>query len=227
MNNKNLIDNLKKKGTIKSKKIEKVMLKIKRSEYCMCDSLINRPNPILKNQTMSAPHIHAMTLQILSSKLKPGAHVLDVGCGTGYLTACFASLLNVNKNPKSKVVGIDIYKDIINLSKNNIKSSNPEFLPLKYGGKNINNNVYIICANGWNGYKKFEKYDAINVGASADKIPVKLLEQLKNGGKMLIPIKNSYQIITKKNSGYKIEEVTKVRFVPLISGSIKNRESCL
>ena len=211
-----IIDNLKIKKVIKTKKIAEILRKVNRLNYCMCSRIIDHPTPIIMGQTISAPHIHAMTLEALRNKLVPGAHVLDVGCGTGYLTSCFAYLLNVHKNPNSVVVGIDIFKEITELTKMNMIRGDKKVLSSIYGGLNNNNNVHIVHGNGWLGYDKYAPYDAINVGASVNVIPTQLIKQLKDGGKMIIPLNGDYLIIRKIKKNYKVKKISDVRFVPLI-----------
>ena len=211
-----IIKNLKKNKIITSKKIEIIMKKINRCNYCNCANIENKPVRIIKNQTISAPHIHAMTLEVFKDKLIPGNRILDIGCGSGYLTSCFSYLLNVNTEKESVVVGMDIYNDMIELTKKNIKKNDSIILSKKYGGLNLNNNVHLVCGNGWLGYKLFEKYDVINVGASVDVIPKELVRQLNIDGLMLIPVKNEYYVIRRKTNRYIIRKITDVRFVPLI-----------
>lgn len=74
-----------------------------------------------------------------------------------------------------------------------------------YGGNNSYNNLIIEKTNDWNGYIKYAPYDIIHVGASAETIPKQLLEQLKINGKMIIPVKNDYLLVTKTTSVPKIQ----------------------
>ena len=144
--------------------------------------------------------------------------VLDVGCGSGYLTACFMRLLEVDTNKQSKVVGIDIYKKMVDLSQQNLLKNHKKYLPSSLGGNNPNNNVVLECGNGWKGYDRysFSKYDVIHVGASSNKVPKALLEQLNNNGIMIIPIGNQYRIYKKNRHGVITSfDILNVRFVPL------------
>ena len=217
-NNTTFVKSLYDKGVIKSLEVYNVMLNVDRIKYS--GKYIDSPNSIGENQTISAPHIHALALESLKDNLdikkSQKIKALDIGCGSGYITACLSRMLEIDKNPNNVVVGIDIYSSLVTLSKNNVKRGNPKLLSKKYGGENKNNNMIIIKANGWNGYSKYEPYDVIHVGASADEIPLKLLKQLKIGGKMLIPVKSSYILITRKSKmKYDKEIISSVRFVPL------------
>ena len=224
--NDQLIDYLVNIGRIRTKRIENVMRAVDRRQYCNCSLLNNHPSRIIMNQTISAPHMHAMALEALSAKLQPGTRALDIGCGSGYITSSMADLLKVNhKNSTSIVVGIDIYNALVQKTIENMKNGNSKLLSKRYGGSNGNNNVIIKCGNGWLGDSRYAPYDAIHVGASANEIPKDLLKQLAPGGKMVIPIGNSYKIIHKKFDGsLMIAEISGVRFVPLILKNNSNKK---
>jgi protein-L-isoaspartate(D-aspartate) O-methyltransferase len=199
-------------------------LKVDRVKYLLDKKreYIDSPSKIEAGQTISAPHIHAFALRELQPVLKKGAHVLDVGCGSGFLTAVFAYIVGVDQG-FGKVVGIDIHQELVDFSKKNIRQNNPELLNNKL--------VEIFKGNGWKGYPQNEQnelYDAIHVGAEADKLPEKLWAQLKPGGIMVIPIKKSestkmmiFQKPVFKNSlcnniPCNVKESIGVRFVPLV-----------
>ena len=79
-----------------------------------------------KGQTISAPHMHVVALQQLEPLLKPDARVLDVGSGSGYLTACFAAM--IGNEGKGKVIGIEIIDELVAFGNENIRKANPELL---------------------------------------------------------------------------------------------------
>jgi protein-L-isoaspartate(D-aspartate) O-methyltransferase len=190
-------------------------------ENCYCDS----PSPLILEQTISAPHMHAKAIEYLQEKLVPGASVLDIGSGSGILTAVYGKLVSVdNKNPKKrgKVVGIDLHQGLVNMSIQTIKKNYPELF--KYSSS-----FKILQGSGWDGYPKKsskERYDAIHVGALADSVPMNLLNQLKHDGIMLLPLKlggnNYFCIITKdKDDNILIDPRESVRYVPLVKGKKK------
>lgn len=81
--------------------------------------------------TISAPHMHAYALELLRDQLKPGSHILDVGSGSGYLTACFARFLNGGEPPspaKGIVVGIEHHPSLVELGIKNVTSDDPALL---------------------------------------------------------------------------------------------------
>lgn len=115
-------------------------------------------------------------MEILSSTLKEGAAVLDVGSGSGYLTACMA--LMVGKT--GRAVGIERIADLKKLAEGNVSK--------KHQGLLDSARVRFITGDGTNGYKRTGPYDAIHVGAAAPVVPTALLDQLKPGGRMFIPV---------------------------------------
>ena len=216
--NEELVSHLINKRSISSPKVIAVMNQVDRKDFTDTPVLNDHPEMLILNQTISAPSIHGQALEMLLPNCVPGNRVLDVGCGSGYLTGCFMRLLEVDNNPKSKVVGIDIYSGLVKLSKKNLLKNHKMFLPNNLGGDNPHNNVKLLCGNGWKGYEKFgyHKYDVIHVGASSNKVPKALVDQLNNNGIMIIPIGNQYRVIKKNRNGDVFsEDILNVKFVPL------------
>ncbi|KAL1213789.1 Protein-L-isoaspartate O-methyltransferase 2 [Cardamine amara subsp. amara] len=162
------------------------------------------------NATISAPHMHATCLQLLEDKLQPGMRALDVGSGTGYLTGCFALMVG----DEGRVVGVDHIPELVDMSIKNIENSVAASL-LKKGSLSLH------VGDGRKGWQEFAPYDAIHVGAAASKIPQPLLDQLKPGGRMVIPLGTYLQelkVIDKSEDGsIKVHTETSVRYVPLTS----------
>ena len=101
---KQLVDQLKKEGTIKSQLVYDTLLAIDRKFYVPSSPYYNdSPSSIGYGATISAPHMHSMTLEKLLPALKEGGRALDIGAGSGYVSACFADILG----PKGTVVMID------------------------------------------------------------------------------------------------------------------------
>ena len=158
-------------------------MKVDRGNYCDGNSCyVDSPSRIGEGQTISAPHMHSKALKYLEDKLYPGAKILDIGSGSGYLTAVFAYLVETDKTNDSKVIGIDIYPKLVEKSLNNINKMNQDLLK--------NGKLDIIVGDGWEGYPEL-LFDAIHVGATAEELPIKLWRQLKPGGKMVIPIQTT------------------------------------
>ncbi|KAK1258138.1 Protein-L-isoaspartate O-methyltransferase [Acorus gramineus] len=166
--------------------------------------------PIGYNATISAPHMHGTCLELLEEHLKPGMHALDIGSGTGYLTACFAMMVG----PQGHAVGVEHIPELVSSSIDNLKKSAAAPL-LKEGSLSVH------VADGWQGWPELAPYDAIHVGASALQIPQPLIEQLKPRGRMVIPVGNIFQdlqVVDKKADGsISMQSETSVRYVPLTS----------
>jgi len=216
--NRELVSYLFNNQRIHTPKVIAVMNQVNRKDFTHTPVLYDKPETLILNQTISAPSIHGRALEAIIHNCVPGNRVLDVGCGSGYLTACFMRLLEVDTNKQSKVVGIDIYKKMVDLSQQNLLQNHKKYLPSSLGGNNPNNNVVLECGNGWKGYDRFSfsKYDVIHVGASSNKVPTALLKQLNNNGIMIIPIGNQYRIYQKNRHGVITSfDILNVKFVPL------------
>ncbi|KAK1289857.1 Protein-L-isoaspartate O-methyltransferase [Acorus calamus] len=210
--NKALVEHLQHYGVIKSRKVTEVMEKIDRGLFVPegNPAYVDSPMQIGYNATISAPHMHGTCLELLEEHLKSGMHVLDVGSGTGYLTACFAMMVG----PQGRAVGVEHIPELVASSIENLKKSAAAPL-LKEGSLSVH------VADGRLGWSELAPYDAIHVGAAAPEIPQPLIEQLKPGGRMVIPVGNIFQdlqVVNKKADGsISVRSETSVRYVPLTS----------
>ncbi|XP_029121774.1 protein-L-isoaspartate O-methyltransferase isoform X1 [Elaeis guineensis] len=210
--NKAMVEYLQQYGIIRSKKVAEVMEAIDRGLFVPGGSppYVDSPMQIGYNATISAPHMHATCLELLKEHLQPGMHALDVGSGTGYLTACFAMMVG----PQGRAVGVEHIPELVTSSIENIKKSAVASL-LNEGSLSVH------VADGRLGWPDLAPYDAIHVGAAAPEIPQPLIEQLKPGGRMVIPVGTVFQdlkVVDKKLDGsVKIRSETSVRYVPLTS----------
>jgi protein-L-isoaspartate(D-aspartate) O-methyltransferase len=159
----------------------------------------DRPLPIGYSQTISQPFIVAyMTASILP---RPDFKVLEIGTGSGYQAAVVAEIVD-------SVFTIEIVPELAEQAKSTFRA-------LNY------NNIICRKGDGFHGWPEHSPFDAILVTAAIDEIPGPLIDQLKEGGKMIIPVGavNSPQnlvLITKKRSGISTETLIPVRFVPFI-----------
>lgn len=214
--NHDLIQNLKRSRVIKSDRVFDAMSSVDRGNYTHPNyAYVDSPQSIGYGATISAPHMHAYALEILEDKLRDGARALDVGSGSGYLTACMAMMLG----PSGLVIGIDHIPELKAFATSNIQKDNPELL--KSG------RVELVVGDGRLGYPEKAPYNAIHVGAAAKEMPQALIEQLAPGGRLVLPMgpENSDQTLIQvdKTMDGKItkKSLTSVVFVPLTS---KNKQ---
>ncbi|KAI1895663.1 hypothetical protein AGOR_G00108540 [Albula goreensis] len=171
-----LISRLRDHGVIKSDRVFDAMLATDRGLYSRDYPYADSPQSIGYKATISAPHMHAHALEVLSDKLAEGSSALDVGSGSGYLTACFARMVG----PTGRVVGIDHIDELVQESIRNIRGDDPELL--------TSGRIKLIVGDGRLGYSDGAPYDAIHVGAAAPTLPKALLAQLKPGGRLVLPV---------------------------------------
>ncbi|KAL3342779.1 hypothetical protein AABB24_026694 [Solanum stoloniferum] len=119
--NKGMTEQLRRYGVIKSQKVTEIMETVDRGLFVPegTPAYVDSPMSIGYNATISAPHMHAMCLELLEDRLQPGMHALDVGSGTGYLTACFALMVG----PQGRVVGVEHIPELVAWSIKNVEKS--------------------------------------------------------------------------------------------------------
>ena len=187
---------------IKDKKVLSAMLKVKRHLFVdssLMDKAYNdHPLPIGEGQTISQPYIVALMTEALA--LQDDERVLEIGTGSGYQAAILAEIVK-------EVYTIEINKKIYEMASNRLREMGYKNIKVKYG-------------DGYQGWKEYAPFDAIMVTAAAKKIPSPLLEQLKDGGRLIIPLGDTlfYQNLTliRKEKGKLItKKICPVRFVPM------------
>ena len=162
------------------------------------------PLPIGKSQTISQPFIVGLMTELL--KLKPQDKVLEIGTGSGYQAAILAELAK-------EVYTIEIIEPLANRARDLLQS---------LGYKNIK----IKCGDGFLGWLEFAPFDAIIVTCAAKIVPQPLIEQLAEGGRLVIPVGEKLQELKliKKEKGESVtEDIIPVRFVPM-TGMIEDIE---
>ena len=205
-NNNDLIRELKEKG-ITNKNILSAIKKVPRALFVNKNSTQwayeNIALPAECEQTISQPYVVAYMIDCLN--LKKTDKVLEIGTGTGYQAAIISHLCQ-------KIYTIEIFDKLFNLAKINM------------GKLKIKNNIYKL-GNGLNGWGEKILFDAIIVSAASKEIPPKLLQNLKNNGKLIIPkkypLENQKLILIEKNSenNFKKKELFDVKFVPLLNNN--------
>ncbi len=156
------------------------------------------PLPIGSGQTISQPSIHAKYLELLS--LKGHERVLEIGTGSGYQTVLLAHMAE-------QVFSIERIAAVLEQGKANIQRA---------GAKNVS----LLLGDGTVGWRAHAPYDAILVSAASPKVPDPLVEQLAEGGKLIIPVGGQEEqelvMFTKRGAELIRESVLPVRFVPLV-----------
>ena len=160
----------------------------------------DHPLPIGEEQTISQPYIVALMLEAL--KLSPTDKVLEIGTGSGYVTALLAELTE-------SVVSIERHESLA-------QSSRALLAALGYS------NVNVVTGDGMRGFPETAPYNAIVVSAAATEMPPALVVQLGEGGRMIIPVgsedSQQLRLVRMANGQPNIELRELCRFVPLIPG---------
>ena len=160
------------------------------------NAYLDRPLPIGFGQTISQPYIVAYMTQTIMPAA--GQKVLEIGTGSGYQAAVLAGIVD-------QVYTIEIVGELGRTAKG--------VLEKHY------DNVHVKIADGYHGWAEHAPFDAIVVTAAADHIPPPLVEQLKDGGRMIIPVGSPFQIqqlmlVEKRGERITTRSLMPVRFVP-------------
>ena len=173
--------------------VQKAMRMIPRHNFVPHFPYEDRPVPIGHKQTISQPFIVAYMTDMLN--ISPLHTVLEIGTGSGYQAAVLSEVA-------LRVFTVERIKALAKQTK---------ILLDHYS------NVHMKVGNGFEGWKENGPYDRIMVTAMPDKVPEALIDQLKDGGKMIIPVKGDLILITKTGKTYTQKSLIGVRFVPLIN----------
>lgn len=187
------------------------MARVPRAEFVPAElqhaAFDNGPLPIGHGQTISQPFIVALMTDML--RLESDHRVLEIGTGSGYQTAILSLLCG-------KVYTIEVVKELSEAAAERLKR-------LGY------NNIETRTGNGYDGWAGHAPYDGIIVTAAATHIPPALIEQLKAGGRLVIPVGQPFShqelmLVEKDQRGEgHVKSVLGVAFVPLVSGEASHR----
>ena len=202
----NLVESLIKNNWLKTPIIIEAFKKVKREEFVLENmrdmAELNEALPIGFGQTISQPLVVAFMLEQLDPK--SGDKILDVGSGSGWTSALLAEIVG----SQGKVIAIELIPELKELGEKN--AAKYDFIE-----KGI---VKFICADGSKGYQSEAPFDAILASASAQELPEEWKKQLKVGGRVVAPIKNSIWVFIKKSENdFEELEYPGFAFVPLIS----------
>lgn len=203
----NLIQQLVIEGYLKTPRIIDAFRNVRRKDFLpeeMRDQAhLNIPLPIRFGQTISQPLTVAFMLELLQPQ--EGDVILDVGTGSGWQAALLADIVG----KKGKVFGVERIPQLARFAKNNLAP---------YGFSQL----HVIYGDGTHGLEEHAPYDKIIVAAAGKEIPHALIAQLKNSGRLVMPVGEWDQsmVLLSKDSKGKInrEEHQGFQFVPLIEG---------
>jgi protein-L-isoaspartate(D-aspartate) O-methyltransferase len=155
------------------------------------------PLPIGYGQTISQPFIVAYMTQLIDPK--PGMKVLEIGTGSGYQAAVLAEITD-------NVFTIEIVEELGKWGEQNLRNAGYDKVEVKF-------------ADGYHGWEEHAPFDAIVVTAAADHIPPPLVEQLRDGGRMVIPVGSPFRtqnlmLVEKRGDDIRTRNLMPVRFVP-------------
>ena len=194
---------------VKDPRVLSALLKVERHRFVpeeyLNSAYADQPLPIGEGQTISQPYIVALMTELLG--LKGDEKVLEIGTGSGYQAAILAELAK-------EVYTLEIIEPLASMAKNRL-------LQLGY------QNIKVKAGDGYLGWPEFSPFDAIIITCAPDHIPKSLIEQLKEGGRMVVPVGTYTQELKKivKCSG-KIEttDVIPVVFVPMTGEAMKQKK---
>jgi len=194
---------------VKDPRVLSALSKVERNRFVpeeyLNSAYSDQPLPIGEGQTISQPYIVALMTELL--ELKGDEKVLEIGTGSGYQAAILAELAK-------EVYSIEIIESLASMAKNRL-------LELGY------QNIKVKAGDGYLGWPEVAPFDAIIITAAPDHVPKPLIEQLKEGGRMVVPVGTYTQELKKivKRSG-KIEttDVIPVVFVPMTGEGVKGKK---
>ena len=162
------------------------------------------PLPIGNGQTISQPYIVAFMTEAINPK--PGMKVLEIGTGSGYQAAVLGEIV-------AEVYSIEIVEPLGTKAQKDLE---------KLGYKN----VHVRVGDGYQGWPEQAPFDAIIVTAAPEKVPQPLIDQLKEGGKMIIPVGSiattqELRLLEKKKGKIRTSSLLPVRFVPFTRDTLK------
>ena len=234
--NEELIELLKKDGYLKNIVIIEAFQNVDRKDFIPENfkekSYLNEALSIGFDQTISQPLVVAFMLELLD--LKIGERVLEIGTGSGWKTALMAYILTHMKREieqKAEFSGnedkthkeIITQNELVSISYSVISVERIEDLQ-KFAKENLakyefekQGIIRLVLGDGSLGCKEFEPYDKIISAAASDEVPSAWFEQLKIGGKIIAPVKNSIVVVEKKSKdNYDKKEYFGFSFVPLV-----------
>ncbi len=175
-------------------------------EQVRSEAYADHPLPIGEGQTISQPYVVALMTEALD--LQPDDRVLEIGTGSGYQAAVLSGIVK-------EVYTIEIRKTLAGRAESTLRS-------LGY------RNVKVKHADGYLGWQEHAPFDAIMITAAANHIPPPLIRQLREGGRLILPLGSTVYwqtltLATKKKGELELEQLGSVAFVPMVGEAEKRR----
>jgi protein-L-isoaspartate(D-aspartate) O-methyltransferase len=194
---------------IHGERVLAAMAKVPREEFVQPDvraaSYSDGPLPIGYDQTISQPYIVALMTEQL--RLQPHDRVLEIGTGSGYQAAVLAELV-------AEVYSIEIVAPLAHTAEATLQ---------RLGYKN----VHVKVGDGYKGWPEHAPFDAVIVTCAPEHVPQPLVDQMKEGGRMIIPVGNylaqELYLLEKRNGRLREEAILPVRFVPMAGEAGKQK----
>lgn len=194
---------------VKDSRVLAALLKVERHRFVPPEysnlAYNDHPLPIGEGQTISQPYIVALMTELLA--LQGGERVLEIGTGSGYQAAILAELAG-------EVYSIEIVEPLALKAKE---------LLAQLGYRNVK----VKAGDGYLGWPSAAPFDAIIITCAPDHIPQPLIEQLKEGGRMVVPVGSAYsqglKLIVKRAGKIESTEIIPVRFVPMTGKEVKKK----
>ncbi len=198
---KQLVDSMLAYGSLKSSSVKQAFLAVPRekffpkemSGYAYSDSAF----PIGFGQTISQPSTIAVMLEMLA--VPEGSRVLEVGAGSGYVAALLSELVG----EKGRVFGIELVHELHQRAVRTLVELGYE-------------NIQLRCSNGTLGWKEEAPFDRVLISAACSSVPEPLVEQLREGGKLVAPVGGSFSqemVLVEKQKGKAVEKARQCCFV--------------
>jgi protein-L-isoaspartate(D-aspartate) O-methyltransferase len=201
-----LVKHLERAGYVRSDPVRQAMMAVRREDF-MPESIryasyADRPQDIGQGQTISAPHMVAIMVEAM--KAKEGHKVLEVGGGSGYHAAIMAQVVG----PSGHVYSIERLEPLAERARTNLMAVG------------LSDRVTVVVGDGSCGWAEFSPYDRISVACAAPDVPASMLDQLSDGGMLLIPVGGRYiqelMRVTRNGTRFRREGLGGCVFVPLV-----------
>jgi len=193
---------------IKDPRVLSAMRKVERHRFVPKEyqgsAYLDQPLPIGEGQTISQPYIVGLMTELL--ELRGGEKVLEVGTGSGYQAAILAELAK-------EVYTVEIVETLATSARNRL---------LELGYKNIT----VKAGDGYLGWPEVAPFDAIIITCAPDHVPAPLLEQLKEGGRLVVPLgtySQELQKLVKRSGRIESTHIAPVIFVPMTGEGVKRK----